>query len=111
VDCEPPSALRPDAEFTGRVYVAAPARLDGTIEGEITAVAGLWIGPDATIRARVSAPEIVVEGYLEGVLHATHRIELRSTARVAAELFTPSLNLQEGAILQGRCTVKRPEDH
>jgi cytoskeletal protein CcmA (bactofilin family) len=111
VDREPPTALRSDAEFTGHVHVVAPARLDGTIEGEITAVAPLWIGPTANIRARVSAPEIIVEGDLEGALHATHRIELRPTARVAADLFAPSLNLQEGAILQGRCMVKRPEDH
>ncbi len=107
---EPSSALRPDAEFTGRVHVVAPARLDGSIEGEITAVAQLWIGPGAKIRARVRAPEIIVEGWLEGELHATHRIELRPTARVAADVVTPSLNLQEGAILQGRCIAIRPTD-
>jgi cytoskeletal protein CcmA (bactofilin family) len=111
VDREPISAVRSDATFTGRVHVVAPARLDGCIDGEITAVAPLWIGPAANIRARVTATEIIIEGRLEGALHATHRIELRGTARVAADLYTPSLKLQEGAILQGRCTAKRLEDH
>lgn len=100
---EPSSALRPDAEFTGRVFVVAEARLDGSIEGEITAFARLWIGPGAKIRARVSATELIVEGCLEGELHATQRIELRPTARVVANVVTPSLEVQEGAILQGRC--------
>ncbi len=110
MDLEAPSALKPGAEFKGRVHVVTTARLDGCIEGEITSVARLWIGPAARIRARVSAPEIIVEGRLEGELHATHRIELRPTAHVEADIFTPSLDLQEGAILQGRCITIRSDD-
>ena len=102
--------MRPDAEFTGRVHVIAPARLDGSIKGEINAVDRLSFGIEARIRARVSAPEIIIEGSLEGELHATRRIVLCPTARVAADVFTPSLHLQEGAILQGRCTTTRPEN-
>lgn len=105
------SALKPEAEFKGPVHVLAPARLEGRIEGEITAVASLWIGPGANIRGRVSAPEIIVEGHLEAELRATHRIELRPTAHVAGDIFTPSLDLQEGAVLQGRCTTIRSENH
>ena len=109
LDTEPPSAMSPDAEFSGRVHVVAPARLDGSIEGEITAVDRLWIGADARINARVSAPEIIIEGAVRGELHATGRVELRPGARVAADLFTPSLNLQEGALLAGRCITQEPD--
>jgi cytoskeletal protein CcmA (bactofilin family) len=105
VDGELSSALKTGAAFTGPVHVLAPARLEGRIEGEITAVARLWIGPGAKIQGCVRAPEIIVEGRFEGELRATDRIELRSTARVAADVFAPSLVLQEGAILQGQCTV------
>jgi len=103
VDRVIPTALKPGAEFVGRVHLATPARLDGTLEGEVTAVGQLWIGPTACIRARVHAPEIIIEGRIEGELHATRRLELLSTARVIADLVTPSLSLHEGAVLQGQC--------
>ncbi len=109
MDPQLPSALAADAKFTGCVHIIAPARVDGCIEGEISAVGALWIGPTAVIRARVSAPEIVVEGTLEGELHATGRIDVHSTARIVANVTTPSLNVEEGAILQGRCVASRQE--
>ena len=98
-----------DASFCGRVHVLAPARLDGRIEGEITAAGALWIGPDAVIRASVCAPEIIVEGQLEGELRATERIEVRPAARITGTVSAPGLILQEGAIVSGRCLTMRPE--
>lgn len=108
-DVEMPSSLGPDAEFEGRIHVLSSARLDGRVQGEITAGETLWIGPEAEIRASVSAREIIVEGHLEGDLRATQRIEIRSTARIAGDVFTPGLELREGAIVCGRCRMSRPE--
>ena len=98
----PRSFLKPGAEFTGLVHMMEPAQIDGRIEGHVISAAPLWIGESARVKARVDAPEIVVEGILEGEVFAD-RIELRGTSRVRASLETPRLILEEGSFLEGRC--------
>jgi cytoskeletal protein CcmA (bactofilin family) len=99
----PPCVLRADAEFVGLVRLIAPARIEGRIDGEVIASGLLWIGSSARVKARVTAPEIVVAGILEGTARASDRIELLSTARVKATLQTPRLVLAEGCFFEGSC--------
>ena len=109
MDRDPPCVLQPGAEFRGSVHLTGPARIDGSIDGEVIAADRLWIGEQASIKARVTAPEIIVDGTLEGALDA-ERVELRPTARVRAEVRTPKLILAEGAVLEGRCSTAAPSD-
>lgn len=99
----PPCILKPDAEFRGLLQLTAPGRIDGRVEGEVIASDLLWIGESARVRARVTAPEIIVAGALEGEALASDRIELLDSAHVTAALDTPRLVLAEGSFFQGRC--------
>ena len=99
----PPCVLKSGAEFSGLLQLTAPGRVDGRVDGEVIASDLLWIGASARIRARVTAPEIIVEGALEGEARASDRIELLDSARVTAALETPRLVLAEGSFFQGRC--------
>lgn len=106
----PPCVLPPDARFEGLVRLTNAARIEGRVDGEVIASDLLWIGASARIRARVTAPEIVVEGSLEGDARAT-RIELLSSARVVANLRTLRLVLAEGSFFEGSCcTSGEPAD-
>ncbi len=102
-DSAPPCVLRPDTEFAGLVRLTAPARIEGRIDGEVISSELLWIGASARVNARVTAPEIVVAGTLEGDAYASGRIELLSSARVTATLQTRRLVLAEGSFFEGRC--------
>jgi cytoskeletal protein CcmA (bactofilin family) len=105
----PPCVLRPDAEFHGFFELASPGRIDGHVEGEIVSSDRVWIGASARVKARITAPEIVIAGEVEGEVTASCRIELLSSARVTAALDTPRLVLAEGSFLEGRCrTDPRP---
>jgi cytoskeletal protein CcmA (bactofilin family) len=105
----PPCVLKPDAEFHGLVQLTGPGRIDGRVDGEIVGSDLLWIGASARVKARVTAPEIVIAGELEGEARADRRIELLSSARVVAALDAPSLVLAEGSLLEGSCrTHPRP---
>jgi cytoskeletal protein CcmA (bactofilin family) len=99
----PPCVLKSGAEFSGLLQLTAPGRIDGRVDGEVIASDLLWIGGSARVRARVTAPEIIVAGALEGEAHASDRIELLGSARVTAALDTPRLVLAEGSFFQGRC--------
>jgi cytoskeletal protein CcmA (bactofilin family) len=106
----PPCVLKSGAEFSGLLQLTAPGRVDGRVEGEVIASDLLWIGGSARIRARVTAPEIIVAGALEGEALASDRIELLDGARVTAALDTPRLVLAEGSFFQGRCRTDPGSD-
>ncbi len=106
----PPCVLKPDAESSGLLQLTAPGRIDGRVDGEVIASDLLWIGGSARVRARVTAPEIIVAGALEGEARASERIELLGSARVTAALDTPRLVLAEGSFFQGRCRTGSRSD-
>jgi cytoskeletal protein CcmA (bactofilin family) len=104
----PEHRIRPGASFRGLLQLPGSGRIDGHVEGEIVVGGVLWIGPEGVVRARVDAPRIVVEGELHGEVAGAERIELRETARVTADLYTPRLILAEGSFFQGQCSTAIP---
>jgi cytoskeletal protein CcmA (bactofilin family) len=102
---EPERALiAPGAEFDGILLLHGPARVEGRVRGEIVG-SSLWIGPSAAVEARVEVDELVVSGRVAGSVRVKRRAWLRPTARVTASLDAQSLVLEEGSVLEGRCST------
>ncbi len=99
--------LTAGCHFAGKLYCKGATRIGGTIEGEIVAEGILIVEVDAVVNALVRAEEVVVHGRLEGSLTVQRRIEICSTADVQAEITTPNLVVHEGAIFNGRTSMKR----
>ena len=107
---EAPVLVGEGAEFSGLLALDGPARVDGQLRGAVIGPGPLWIGPRASVEARVETDELCVAGALAGEVRANRRIALAGTARVRGELSTPSFSLADGALLEGRCTAGRPLD-
>jgi cytoskeletal protein CcmA (bactofilin family) len=105
-----PVLLAEGTEFAGLLALDGPARIDGQLRGEVIGSGPLFIGPRASVEARIETDELVVAGMLAGEVRASRRIALAGTARVRGELSTPSLSLAEGALLEGRCTAGLREE-
>jgi cytoskeletal protein CcmA (bactofilin family) len=102
---EPERALiGPGAAFDGLLLLHGPARVEGRVRGEIVG-SSLWIGRTAAVEARVEVDELVVSGAVAGDVRVRGRALLRSTARVTASLEAGSLVLEEGSLLEGRCST------
>jgi cytoskeletal protein CcmA (bactofilin family) len=95
--------LRRGCRFDGLVAVAGPVRIDGTVRGEVVATGPVWVGESGRLEGRLEADQIVVAGEVQGELRARSSVRLLATARVCASVETPSLSLEEGAQLEGRC--------
>lgn len=98
-----PSVLAPDAVFEGVLSFRGSVRIEGRLKGDVFASGTLHIEPGAVVQGRVEVDDLVVGGTLEGEATARNRVELRASARVAADLRTPRLALAEGTIFDGRC--------
>jgi cytoskeletal protein CcmA (bactofilin family) len=57
------------------------------------------------VEARVEVDELVVSGRVAGSVRVRRRAWLRPTARVTASLDAQSLVLEEGSLLEGRCST------
>lgn len=99
--------LTAGCHFSGKLYCKGATRIGGTIDGEIIAEGLLIVEEDAVINAQVKAEEVVVHGRVEGTLAVQRKIEMCATADVQADIVTPSMIVQEGALFNGRTVMKR----
>lgn len=80
--------------------------LDGEIQGTVTLPDNrLTVGPNAHVLADLEVRDIVVNGHIEGNIHASGRVDLRATALVNGDIYTSRLSIEERATVQGRVDV------
>jgi cytoskeletal protein CcmA (bactofilin family) len=85
--------------------------VDGPVEGKLQLANGsLTIGPNGTVKADVTAREVIVRGRLEGKIAGRDRVQLWSTGQVIGEVLTQRLAIEEGAVLRGKVEAGRPLD-
>ena len=89
--------------FKGELSGDEDLEIDGQIEGNVRFDNNqLTIGKNGHVQAEVQAKAIIVLGRVTGNLKATERIEIQSTGIVDGDIHAPSLQIQEGAVLNGR---------
>lgn len=96
----PDMTIRGDLEFSGGLYV------EGRIVGKVLAAPGkpasLVLAEAGVIEGEVHVPVVIVNGTLNGDVHASERIELAQKARVVGNLHYTVVEMSAGAQLTGR---------
>lgn len=80
-------------------------RVDGRLTGKAVSTGDLVVGESGLVEADVEVGSIFVSGTVRGSIKATHRIEIAKCAKVFADLETPALVVEDGAVLSGHCTM------
>lgn len=94
------------ARINGTLVFEGPCRIEGQVEGEVSASDTLTVGEGAVVNARVTGAIIVIHGTVTGDVVAKTRLEIRPSGKVIGDVSTPSLVIHEGAILEGRCAMR-----
>jgi cytoskeletal protein CcmA (bactofilin family) len=82
--------------------------IDGQVEGTIELRQNsLTIGPHGQVKANVSAKDVVVQGKLEGNIHASERAQLSKTAVAVGDITTQRVAIEEGAFFKGKVDIQR----
>jgi cytoskeletal protein CcmA (bactofilin family) len=92
--------------FDGTLRFEGALRIEGSFKGHILAGGALDIAESADVSADVICETITVTGEARGSLTATRSLQLRSPARVSADLTTPSLLVDEGVLLEGAVRMR-----
>jgi len=82
--------------------------VDGSVEGTIELQGNnLTIGPNGQVRADVNAKSVIVQGKLEGNIHASERAELRKSAHTIGDIVTQRVAIEDGAYFKGKVDIQR----
>ena len=92
----------------GELSGAEDLYVDGSVEGSIELRGNsLTVGPNAKIKANVSAKVVVIQGRVEGSVTTSDRIELKKSAVVNGDITTQRIAIEEGAAFQGKVEIQR----
>lgn len=91
--------------FTGSFNINGSLRIDGRFEGKSLKADQLYIGSEGRVKTTIDAVSVIVEGLIIGNINATSRVLLMPTAKVFGDIRTPELIIQNGVLLEGRCTI------
>lgn len=92
----------------GEVTGSEDLFVDGQVDGKLSLTNGsLTIGPNGTVKADVSAREVIVRGKVEGKVSGRDKVQLSSTGQVNGEVQTDRLAIEDGALLRGKVEAGR----
>jgi cytoskeletal protein CcmA (bactofilin family) len=96
-------------KIKGEVTGSEDLFVDGFVDGKITlGNATLTIGPNAIVKADLSAREVVVRGRVEGKVTGSQRIQVWHSARIQGEMKSERIGIEEGAELHGKMEAGKP---
>lgn len=97
--------------LTGETNFQAMLRVDGHLTGKITSETGtLIIGTSGQVDANIAVAAAVVNGTVNGDIVASEKLQLGRTARIVGNIQSPRLVLEDGAILEGNCTMLKARE-
>lgn len=87
----------------GEVKGSEDLIIDGHVEGTVTLSENrLTIGPNANVKADLSAKDVLILGQVRGNIVATGRVELRAGCAVEGDVRALRLAVEDNAVFRGK---------
>ena len=103
---EPRTRLCEGMEIIGEVKFTDALRVETKISGKVVSDSGsLVVGEKGHLQATIEVGSIEVLGTVEGAITAKYKVRIRAGGRVTGDIFTPDLNIEQGAFFEGKCRV------
>jgi len=94
-------------EFEGKLTFHGTFRISGVFRGEIFTPDTLVVGEGARVQGTIEAGFVIVCGEVSGSIRAKHRVEIHRPGIFKGDIFTPSLQVDEGVIFEGSSKMSR----
>lgn len=95
----PSAQIRGDVEFSGGLHVL------GKVIGSITVTGDggrLTIGESGCVEGEIRVPKVVINGRVEGDVHATEHLELAEKAVIEGNVYYTLIEMVMGAQVNGK---------
>ncbi|MEX0837441.1 MAG: polymer-forming cytoskeletal protein [Gemmatimonadota bacterium] len=105
------SIVGPGMKVVGDCETDGTLRIEGAVQGTVRAAKAVVIGRDGLVIGDVITQDAVVSGRVEGSVTAESRLELQASCQIDGEVYTPRLQLEEGAVLNGSVNMKQSNEN
>jgi cytoskeletal protein CcmA (bactofilin family) len=90
----------------GSITFTGGLRVDGRVRGDVISADGkpgtLVLSEQAQIEGEIRVSHVVINGTVVGPVHAAEYVELQTKANVTGDVYYKTLEIQLGAVVQGR---------
>jgi cytoskeletal protein CcmA (bactofilin family) len=77
----------------------------GHIEGSIKSKGKVLIANGCKCKASVTAMEVAIEGYIEGNVEASERVEVKPKGRITGDIVAARMIVGDGAAIEGHVRI------
>jgi cytoskeletal protein CcmA (bactofilin family) len=100
------SLIGAGTSIDGDVNFSGGMRIDGQVNGNVVAAQGkpstLVLSEHARVNGEVNVTHLVINGAISGSVFASEYMELQSKAKINGDVHYTTLEIQLGAIVEGR---------
>jgi cytoskeletal protein CcmA (bactofilin family) len=97
------------AEFEGTLRLRESFRIDSEFRGRIFSEGSVTVGEAAGVEATIRAREVIIQGAVVGNVSASRQLIIHAGGRLHGDVETPCLEIERGAVFNGKMTMFRPE--
>jgi len=103
------SVIGPGLNVKGEIHSRGTLRVDGNVEGKISADASVVIGEKGVVKADIAAGHVIIGGTVHGKVTGREKVEILSTGRLYGDVSTKAAKfvVSEGVIFEGSCTMSQ----
>ncbi len=101
------SLIGAGTRIEGSVYFTGGLRIDGEVKGSIHAAEGassstLVLSEHARVEGSVAVAHLVTNGTVVGPVAVSESLEMQSKARIIGDVEYASIEMHQGAVIEGR---------
>jgi len=108
-DVDSASVVSLGSVWQGSLKIEGSVKIEGRVTGEVEAKKMVFVAEGAQVDAKVRAALVVIAGEFKGEVFCSERLEIKPTGRVQASLTTKSLEVHEGAFIEGQIHMSEVE--
>lgn len=97
--------LEQGVRIEGKLELPGTFRIDSQLRGSIASGEMLILGENSAVEAEIEGNAVTIAGKFDGRIQARSKVEIDSKAVVTAEIRTPCLIIEAGAMVDGQCHV------
>jgi cytoskeletal protein CcmA (bactofilin family) len=94
-----------NSSIEGNVQSGGSMRIDGHINGDITAEGDVIIGSSADVLGNIRAANIELSGTVEGKIHSDGMLKIHASGVLRGDIEVMSFVIDEGGAFEGMCNI------
>jgi cytoskeletal protein CcmA (bactofilin family) len=101
------SLVAKDATWEGKLVCTGNVRIEGSLRGEVETTGTLYVAAEARVDGTVRAQNVTLAGELQGNVRCEGRLEILPGGAARGEVDTGALVVHEGAFIESRFQMRQ----